>query len=206
MLGIRYICCTLHPEVTEVHYQICVSTQNCKYHITWKYQIWVAVSVTCLSVSPFCFFEDVSVKSENMTSEVVITKEMEEEENQLMEEGERKEREMMEEVFFPFLIYNKFIYKIAPRPLFVDWSKYQKHKLFSCKTLSLMSVFNAHCKGSGVVGEGYLWHAPQEAATLASEEQHLLEIPADENGAAAEWGTVWLRRNHLCCVWKKKLY
>ncbi|XP_049457134.1 lymphoid-specific helicase isoform X1 [Epinephelus fuscoguttatus] len=39
---------------------------------------------------------DVSVKSENMTSEVVITKEMEEEEKHLMEEGERKEKEMME--------------------------------------------------------------------------------------------------------------
>ncbi|XP_041803253.1 lymphoid-specific helicase [Chelmon rostratus] len=39
---------------------------------------------------------DVSVKSENMKSEVVITKEMEEEEKQLMEEGERKEKEMME--------------------------------------------------------------------------------------------------------------
>ncbi|XP_050923341.1 chromodomain-helicase-DNA-binding protein 2 [Lates calcarifer] len=36
------------------------------------------------------------VKAESMTSEVVITKEMEEEEKQLMEEGERKEREMME--------------------------------------------------------------------------------------------------------------
>lgn len=40
--------------------------------------------------------KDVSVKSENMKSEVVITKEMEEEEKQLMEEGERKEKEMME--------------------------------------------------------------------------------------------------------------
>ncbi|XP_039995506.1 lymphoid-specific helicase isoform X2 [Xiphias gladius] len=39
---------------------------------------------------------DVSVKSEKVTSEVVITKEMEEEEKQLMEEGERKEKEMME--------------------------------------------------------------------------------------------------------------
>uniref|UniRef100_A0A3P9Q8F7 Proliferation-associated SNF2-like protein n=1 Tax=Poecilia reticulata TaxID=8081 RepID=A0A3P9Q8F7_POERE len=37
---------------------------------------------------------DGSVKSENIP-EVVITKEMEEEENQLMEEGERKEKEMM---------------------------------------------------------------------------------------------------------------
>jgi len=36
------------------------------------------------------------VKSENMTSEVVITKEMEEEEKQLMEEGEKKEKEMMD--------------------------------------------------------------------------------------------------------------
>uniref|UniRef100_A0A3Q3JD04 Proliferation-associated SNF2-like protein n=1 Tax=Monopterus albus TaxID=43700 RepID=A0A3Q3JD04_MONAL len=43
-----------------------------------------------------CFVKDVSVTSENLTSLVVITKEMEEEENQLMEEGERKEKEMME--------------------------------------------------------------------------------------------------------------
>lgn len=40
------------------------------------------------------------MKSENMTSEVVITKEMEDEEKQLMEEGERKEKEMMEKVCF----------------------------------------------------------------------------------------------------------
>uniref|UniRef100_A0A3Q1EPQ1 Proliferation-associated SNF2-like protein n=1 Tax=Acanthochromis polyacanthus TaxID=80966 RepID=A0A3Q1EPQ1_9TELE len=39
---------------------------------------------------------DVSVKSENVMSEGVITKEMEEEEKKLMEEGERKEKEMME--------------------------------------------------------------------------------------------------------------
>ncbi|XP_031160547.1 lymphoid-specific helicase isoform X1 [Sander lucioperca] len=39
---------------------------------------------------------DVDVKSEEMTSEVVITQAMEEEEKQLMEEGERKEKEMME--------------------------------------------------------------------------------------------------------------
>ncbi|XP_041865622.1 lymphoid-specific helicase [Melanotaenia boesemani] len=39
--------------------------------------------------------DDTSVKSENM-SQVVITKEMEEEEKLLMEEGERKEKEMME--------------------------------------------------------------------------------------------------------------
>ncbi|KAM9804089.1 lymphoid-specific helicase [Neosynchiropus ocellatus] len=37
----------------------------------------------------------VAVKSENMTSEVVITKEMEEEERHLMEEGEKKEKQMM---------------------------------------------------------------------------------------------------------------
>ncbi|XP_053188446.1 lymphoid-specific helicase [Scomber japonicus] len=36
------------------------------------------------------------MKSENMTSEVVITKEMEEEEKQLMEEGEKKEKEMID--------------------------------------------------------------------------------------------------------------
>ncbi|XP_044228673.1 lymphoid-specific helicase [Thunnus albacares] len=40
--------------------------------------------------------EDAGVKSENMTSEVVITKEMEDEEKQLMEEGEKKEKEMMD--------------------------------------------------------------------------------------------------------------
>ncbi|XP_030298197.1 lymphoid-specific helicase isoform X1 [Sparus aurata] len=40
--------------------------------------------------------KDVCVKSEYMTSEVVITKAMEAEEKQLMEEGERKEKEMME--------------------------------------------------------------------------------------------------------------
>ncbi|KAF7667870.1 hypothetical protein LDENG_00040700 [Lucifuga dentata] len=39
---------------------------------------------------------DDTVKSENVMSEVLITKEMEEEEKQLMEEGERKEREMIE--------------------------------------------------------------------------------------------------------------
>lgn len=47
-----------------------------------------------------CSFKDVSVKSEDTTSEVIITKEMEEEEKQLMEEGERKEKEMMEKVCF----------------------------------------------------------------------------------------------------------
>ncbi|XP_044071378.1 lymphoid-specific helicase isoform X2 [Siniperca chuatsi] len=40
--------------------------------------------------------QDVKVKSENMTFEGVITKEMVEEEKQLMEEGERKEKELME--------------------------------------------------------------------------------------------------------------
>ncbi|KAM7408022.1 hypothetical protein PAMA_001937 [Pampus argenteus] len=40
--------------------------------------------------------EDAIVKCENMTSEVVITKEMEEEEKQLMEKAEKKEREMMD--------------------------------------------------------------------------------------------------------------
>ncbi|KAM8852391.1 lymphoid-specific helicase [Synchiropus picturatus] len=39
--------------------------------------------------------DDFSVKSENMTSEVVITKEMEEEERHLMEQGEKKEKQMM---------------------------------------------------------------------------------------------------------------
>ncbi|KAM6997033.1 lymphoid-specific helicase [Tautogolabrus adspersus] len=40
--------------------------------------------------------EDGTVKSESMTSEVVITKEMEEEEKQAMEEGEKKEKQMIE--------------------------------------------------------------------------------------------------------------
>lgn len=40
--------------------------------------------------------EDTSVKSENMMSGVVITKEMEEEEKQLMAKGEKKEKEMMD--------------------------------------------------------------------------------------------------------------
>uniref|UniRef100_A0A3Q4AZA8 Proliferation-associated SNF2-like protein n=1 Tax=Mola mola TaxID=94237 RepID=A0A3Q4AZA8_MOLML len=45
---------------------------------------------------PFFFFlKDGTVKPENVTSEL-ITKEMVEEEKQLMEEGERKEKEMME--------------------------------------------------------------------------------------------------------------
>ncbi|CAI5682063.1 unnamed protein product [Oreochromis niloticus] len=39
--------------------------------------------------------EDESMKSEGITPEVVITKEMEEEEKKLMEQGERKEKEMM---------------------------------------------------------------------------------------------------------------
>lgn len=43
-----------------------------------------------------------SVKAEDGVPEVVITKEMEEEEKQLMEEGERKEKEMMEKVFSLF--------------------------------------------------------------------------------------------------------
>ncbi|XP_020482634.1 lymphoid-specific helicase [Labrus bergylta] len=40
--------------------------------------------------------EDGGVKSESMTSEVVITKEMEEEEKQAMEQGEKKEKQMIE--------------------------------------------------------------------------------------------------------------
>ncbi|XP_075932978.1 lymphoid-specific helicase isoform X3 [Anarhichas minor] len=39
---------------------------------------------------------DIGVKCENATSEVVITKEMEDEEKKLMEEGERKEKDIME--------------------------------------------------------------------------------------------------------------
>ncbi|XP_061820307.1 lymphoid-specific helicase [Nerophis lumbriciformis] len=41
--------------------------------------------------------EDVSVKSDNMLSGVIITKEMEEEEQNLMAEGEKKEKELMDE-------------------------------------------------------------------------------------------------------------
>lgn len=48
------------------------------------------------------FSEEDKVKSEDGTSEVVITEEMEQEEKQLMEEGERKEKEMMEQVCFAF--------------------------------------------------------------------------------------------------------
>lgn len=39
-----------------------------------------------------------SVKAENAVSEVVITKEMEEEEMQLVEKGEKKEEEIMKKV------------------------------------------------------------------------------------------------------------
>lgn len=52
---------------------------------------------------PVFFFEDVSVKSEDTKSEVIITKEMEDEEQQLMEEGERIEKEMIEKVCFLFI-------------------------------------------------------------------------------------------------------
>ncbi|XP_054653329.1 lymphoid-specific helicase [Dunckerocampus dactyliophorus] len=41
--------------------------------------------------------KDASVKSENVPSEVLITKEMEEEEQHLMAEGEKREKEMMDE-------------------------------------------------------------------------------------------------------------
>lgn len=58
-----------------------------------------------------CFFEDVSLKSKDVTSEVVITKEMEEEEKQLMEEGERKEKEMMEKVCC-FLISHEVLFPL----------------------------------------------------------------------------------------------
>lgn len=52
-------------------------------------------------------FAGASVKTENEVSEGIITKEMEEEEKQLMEEGERKEKEMREKVFSP---QNHFIH------------------------------------------------------------------------------------------------
>lgn len=44
----------------------------------------------------FSFLQD--VKAESLSAGVVITKEMEQEEKQLMEEGEKKEKEMMEKV------------------------------------------------------------------------------------------------------------
>lgn len=62
------------------------------------------------SISMF-LFEDTSVKSENMMSGVVITKEMEEEEKQLMAKGEKKEKEMMDKVCYsviPLLPYYFF--------------------------------------------------------------------------------------------------
>lgn len=45
-----------------------------------------------------------------MASEVVITKEMEQEEKQLMEEGERKEKEMMKKVCC-LLMYHVFLFR-----------------------------------------------------------------------------------------------
>lgn len=58
----------------------------------WGDSLWIgAVWIDCQC----CFFEDVT-----LVSEVVITKEMEEEEKKLMEQGERKEREMMNQVCF----------------------------------------------------------------------------------------------------------
>lgn len=47
--------------------------------------------------------DDAMVKPESMASEVVITKEMEKEEKQLMEEGERQENEMIEKVCCLFI-------------------------------------------------------------------------------------------------------
>uniref|UniRef100_A0A8D3E603 Proliferation-associated SNF2-like protein n=1 Tax=Scophthalmus maximus TaxID=52904 RepID=A0A8D3E603_SCOMX len=44
----------------------------------------------------FCFLKAIGVKSENVMPEVVITKEMEEEERQLMKESEKKEKELLE--------------------------------------------------------------------------------------------------------------
>lgn len=49
-----------------------------------------------------------SVKAEDGVSEVVITKEMEEEEMQLVEKGEKKEEEIMKKVFVQIFFFNIF--------------------------------------------------------------------------------------------------
>lgn len=68
-----------------------------KYEVWWIQQVDLTLKkFTTGGCSVFPAL-DGSVKSENVP-EVVITKEMEEEENQLMEEGERKEKEMMKKV------------------------------------------------------------------------------------------------------------
>lgn len=64
------------------------------------------------SVLSVTLFKDVSAKSEGVTSEVVITEEMEEEERQLMEEGERKEKEMMEKVCCVFTVFKAQSYMV----------------------------------------------------------------------------------------------
>lgn len=51
---------------------------------------WKQMVMKCV----FSFLQDVKAESAG----VVITKEMEQEEKQLMEEGEKKEKEMMEKV------------------------------------------------------------------------------------------------------------
>lgn len=68
-----------------------------KYEVWWIQQVDLTLKkFTTRGCSVFPSL-DGSVKSENIP-ELVITKEMEEEENQLMEEGERKEKEMMKKV------------------------------------------------------------------------------------------------------------
>lgn len=59
--------------------------------------VWMVVKPLAVMTSRVLSFKDGSVKGEAM-SEVVITKEMEAEEKQLMEEGERKEKMMIEKV------------------------------------------------------------------------------------------------------------
>uniref|UniRef100_A0A3P8P280 Proliferation-associated SNF2-like protein n=1 Tax=Astatotilapia calliptera TaxID=8154 RepID=A0A3P8P280_ASTCA len=73
------------------------------YHFTWVTGPRKGLNEETRSVSPHCPKPDESEEplgtaietDESMTAEVVITKEMEEEEKKLMEQGERKEEEMM---------------------------------------------------------------------------------------------------------------
>lgn len=69
------------------------------HHKPWCFGLDISEILLQLD-NHFCSFEDINVKSERMTSEGVVTKEMEEEEKKLMEEGERREEEMMKKVWF----------------------------------------------------------------------------------------------------------
>ena len=65
-----------------------------------------------------------SVKAEKDVSEVIITKEMEEEENQLMEKGERKEKEMMEKVSFILISVAFELYGVCNSQHTIDFVTY----------------------------------------------------------------------------------